>query len=218
MKIQSVSYNNNNVPNRAFRSVYPIYHWHKEAGQFAPVFDVETAKKYQKQILGILNRTKHLCGKFSEQFIKEVHELLSEYDKDFGEEPCALSFYDQNAGVKRGWDGNIYDIKPCTYLITGKDALFFEKYYRRPIGHVKFDAKMYNTTDSPETKQALLDYYFNGRDFVNQKVKDFNEKVNMELHTIFEDDRPVKIGFCPKAGSENPFVKMGYYDTTSQDS
>ena len=210
MKIESAPYFNYSQK-QTFKSVYPIYHWHNNGGIFMPVFDVPTAKKYQKQILGILNRTKHLCGKFSDEFINSVHENISEHDKDFDEEPCALSFYNYHSGIKTDWNDNIYEIKPCTYLITGSDALFFEKYFRRPIGYTKFDAKIYNNADDSNVKEAMLSYYLNGKDFVKQKERLFREENNSELHTIFIDDKPVKIRFYPKNGKENPFVKMGYY-------
>ena len=212
MNIQPVS-SNYKVKDSAFRSVYPIYHWNYTNGKVSPVFDVKTAKKYQRKILNILNGTKKSYTNISKTFFKRILEHFSACDSDFKSEPCALSFYRNKGGIKTVWNGNVY-IKPCTYLITGDDALFYEQHYRRPIGYTKYDAKVYGTDKNPEIKDAMISYAINGAEFVQKKANEFSENHNLELHAIFKDNKLIKIGFYPNAGEGNPFVKMGYYKTS----
>ncbi len=212
MKISSLSSWNQNTNNKTFKSVYPVYHWHCQNGKYVPAFDITAAKKYQMKLLGILNRTEHLCKRISAEFINNIIKMVSACDKDYEAKPCALSFYNKAPGFKKAWNGHVYDVQPCTYMITGDDALFFEQHFRRPIGYTKYDAKMYNIDKNPEIKQSMLSYAVRGTDFVKEKEQEFAHKKNLEIHAIFKDNKLVKIGFYPKSGPENPFVKTGYYD------
>lgn len=212
MNIQPVSFNSQ-TKNSSFRSVYPIYHWNYKDGKVLPVFDVKTAKTYQRKILSILNGTIKNYEKIPKQFLKNILELFSNNDSDYKAEPCALSFYNNDGGVKTAWNGYVYGIVPCTYLITGDDALFFEKYFRRPIGYTKHDVKVYNMDKEPEIKGLMLSYAVRGAEFVQSKEADFSKKHNIELHAIFKEGELIKIGFYPKSGEKNPFIKMGYYET-----
>lgn len=212
MKINSLTSVNQNTSKQSFKSVYPVYHWHYKNGSYAPVFDVADAKKYQRKLLGIFNHTEHLCKKIPTAFITNIIKMISKCDIDYKKEPCALSFYNKIPGVKKAWNGNVYDIEPCAYMITGEDALFFEQHFRRPIGYSKYDAKIYNIDNNPEIKQRMSSYAVRGTDFVREKEKEFAHKNNLELHAIFKDDKLIKIGFYPQTGPENPFVKTGYYD------
>lgn len=211
MKIQAVSNLNYNSKGQAFKSVYPIYHWQCNGDKLEPILDVPAAKKCQKRILGILNSTEQYCKGLSLEFIKKIHNLILKDDKDFEKEHCAISFYDNKAGIKRDLNGNLYKIEPCTYLITGSDAIFFDLMFRRPIGHTKSDAKLYNLQDDPKIREDLLSYYLNGKDFVNAKSKEFEQEKNLELHAYFNGSKLEEIKFYPCLGAENPFVKMGYY-------
>ena len=213
MNIQPISLNYQ-TKNPSFGSVYPIYHWNYKDGKVVPVFDVKTAKTYQRKILSILNGTIKNYEKLPKQFLKSILEYFSKHDSDYKKESCALSFYNNQGGVKTSWNGYVYGIAPCTYLITGEDALFFEKYYRRPIGYTKYDAKIYNIDKNPEIKDSMVSYAIRGAEFVQKKEEDFSKKYNLEMHAIFKDNELIKIGFYPKSGNGNPFVKMGYYEAT----
>lgn len=212
MNIKPVSFNLKNG-SVSFGSVYPVYHWNYAEGKVSSEFDVITAKKYQRKILGILNGTIKSYTNISKTFFKKIREHFSACDPDFKSEPCALSFYRKGGGNKTTWNGNTH-IVPCTYLITGDDALFFEQHYRRPIGYTKYDAKIYGIDKHPEIKSAQIVYAINGAEFVKKKAKEFSENYNLELHAIFKDNKLIKIGFYPRSGEKNPFVKMGYYETS----
>ena len=91
---------------------------------------------------------------------------------------------------------------------------FLKRYYRRPIGYTKYDAKIYNTNENPKIKESMLSYAIRSAEFVKNKETDFSKKHNVELHAIFQDNKLIKIGFYPKSGPKNPFVKMRYYEPT----
>lgn len=196
MKIQPT--NNYQNLNPQFKAAYPVYHWVAETNAgYKPVMDSEITRKLQRTIVSLSNKFKK---KDASALSKKVGDYLSKCDIDFRRICFARSFYDRFGG----WNKTLDKPKAISYLITGKDALNFDKNFRT------------------NTKQSIDSYNSIGQDFINSTNKKLYDADGIEygLHTKFEIIRTktgkikeyklVNMKFCPESGERNPFERLGY--------
>ncbi len=226
MQIQSInnySSQKQQIRNPQFKAAYPVYHWvaEKSGGSYAPAVSNELNKKLQGIIVRLFNQT----SKFSktahgEEVIKKLKtdELAGIGDNDYAFNSVVRTFNNKGGG----WKGRFI---PINYLITGNDVSLFDEEFGKPIGKSSVLApKINGVPSSAEYKKAIKDYVLGGLNFVNnsgRKIKD-ERGVEYGLHTKFEvvrdkhgevkDYELIDIKFCPETGSENPFVRTGYYE------
>lgn len=144
-------------------------------------------------------------------FTQKIHNFVRHNDKDYADCPHVRTFYNRNGGYRAN------KFEPLVYLMTGKDALRFEKEYAKPIGCLNNA----NMKFSAELQQAKHDYWRKGFDFVNKRAQQYCDKNKMpyELHvkinTNRNDSGQIKgynimgMGYYPSEGSNNPFVITG---------
>ena len=210
---QNLSYNRvNSRP--VFKASSPVMHWVAEVnGGYSPVATAELTKKLQRKIVSLLNGTKKNLSDFE----KQVKDYIARCDIDYRRDAVVRSYYDKKAG----WDGKIFE--PISYLLTGRDAIEFDKTFGQAIGIAVKDAPRKNGhAASAEVAIAKGDYVHNGKNFVKSKSRRLYDSngISHSLHTKFQIKRSktgrikdyelVGVKFCPDEGSKNPFVVMGY--------
>ena len=201
-----------------FRACYPVTHWVAEnSGSYAPVLTVELAKKLQGVLVRFLNAN---AAKFNEEkalLCKQVKNFISSRDRDYQNTSFVRSFYDKNGG----WKGN--KVYPLSYLITGRDAQYFEQRFGSPVGAAKSSCTLPNwMPNSAELNLALNDYFQGGLQYVKKRSKDFcdSNRVPYGLHAKYQVIRTKSgkikgyqlkgLGYYPEEGPENPFVKLKF--------
>ena len=223
MQLQSI---NNNLQsknqNPRFKSAYPVYHWvaEKSGGSYAPAVTHDLNKKLQGIIVRLFNRTSKLSTtEFGKLMIEKLKPRKTDGvgDKDYRSNPIVRTFSDKNGG----WDKKFI---PINYIISGNNVSEFNKKYAEPIGkNSAISPRINGIPSSAEYRSALRDYVLGGLNYVRKpelQIKDQDEMV-YGLHTKFEVVRNkngkikgyelVDIKFCPETGSENPFIRTGYY-------
>ena len=219
-----------------FKSVYPVRIWLREmGGGYAPVATKDLSKTLSTKIVNILNKsrvelnakTKELenlkkqggASSRTDMFItrikisKWIKEFISKFDKDFAKQN--KNYFEKPNTRAFCVDGGYYKNKlnPCSYLITGDDAKYFNTNFGKPIGLSIKLANGYKNT--AEHEQACTDYWKKGFNYVLKKAKEFkiNEtpaELHIKMETVRTKTGTIKgyningIGFFPQSGPENP--------------
>lgn len=216
MRIQSIQQNNSTN----FKSVYPVVHWVREAGErrYAPALSQELNEKLQRSLVRMLNSDEKKVKPEKLPFISKLKQLVSSGDKDFSNNSKARSFYNQQGG----WSESGFE--PFGYILTGDNAEHMSETLGKPIGRAKGAAPRLGDelAETAEVKISVNDYVKRGLNYVKKLSSRFrnDKKVKMGLHTKFKVIR-TKNGkikgfefedarFCPESGADNPFVKTGY--------
>lgn len=223
MQIQNLSLNQPAMKQTSFKSVYPVYHWHKPVDQYVPALqDIKDVKRYQRMLTGMLNSQAVGKEHAPTTFLQDVIKYISHWDKDYKEIPYVRTFLNYNGGIKTAWNGNIYEVKPMAYLLTGKDAVRFDKDYSKPIEYANASARQYDCEKLAEMEitGAKRSYGYGGAAYVNGELGKFKDKETqkpLELHTIIygkptsRKAQIIKMGFFPTNDSTNPLVINGYW-------
>jgi hypothetical protein len=219
MQIQPVCIKSNNKQHTNFKSVYPVYHWYKPNDKFIPATDLKIVHKFQRLLTGLLVKgNKYDLSIPGKTFIHGVMNFIANNDNDYKNIPYVRSFYNAKGGCKRDWKGEIYDIVPSAYLLTGNDAVDFENLFGKPIGRVRKTENYSEKEILAEIRKAKIAYATKGPKFIKERANKFVDKETsrqLELHTIFtqpDKNKPpklIKLGFFTKGGENNPFIKNG---------
>ena len=220
VQIQNLSLPQNNIKSTNFKSVYPVYYWHKPADSYVPAFDMKNVKRYQRMLTGILNSLTVGKNHKVTTFMQDVIKYIANWDKDYKKNPYVRTFLNYNGGIKTSWNGNVSKIEPCAYLLSGRDAVDFDTMYSKPIKYTNAAAKQYDSKKlaKKEIDKAKKSYGYGGSAYVKGelgKFKDENTRKPLELHVIIvgkptsRSAKIYKIGFFPTDGSNNPFVTNG---------
>ena len=200
-----------------FKACYPVTHWVAETNAgFAPVMTVEFAKKLQGILVRFLNSAPDKYSDAKAVLCRKIKNFIASNDKSYNEIRFVRSFYDKDGGWKE-------KVKPVSYLITGRDAQYFEQTYGTPVGVHKGNAPILGGKPrSAELDGALNDYFKGGLKFVKSRAKDFCDANGMPygLHAKYQVIRTrngnikeyklVGLGYYPEEGPANPFVKLKY--------
>lgn len=207
-------------PNTNFKAVYKVYHWHKPEGVWRPAFeDMSDVKTYQRKLTNILN-CRSTTAKIIKQndFTKRILDVIKEKDADFKAEPYVCSFPNYDGGFKTAWNGNV-SAEACMYILTGKDAVDFKKWYSKPIEYAQDIAKQYDDAriGEIEVEQAKTSYGFGGMAYIRDKLGRFRDAVSgrpLELHAIYigktaKGSKLHSVKFFETNGYDNPLMKRG---------
>lgn len=220
MQIQNSLQNSNLSYKTNFKSVYPVYHWHKIGKSYAPAFDMNLIRRYQNILTRMLNS--RVAGGRKQNpttFLQEIVKYISEKDIDYKNIPYVRTFFNYKGGIKEAWNGNAI-IEPMAYILTGRDAVDFENMYGKPVGTAQKISKQYDDEriGKLEIEQAKSAYGFGGRAYIKDSLGKFKDLITgrpLELHTIFIDGKQkkppilLKLAFFQKDGFDNPLVTNG---------
>ena len=220
MQIQNMSFAQNNVNKTSFKSVYPVYHWHKPTDKYVPALqDIKDVKRYQRMLTGMLNSRVSAKQHKPTTFLQDVIKYISEWDTDYKNNPYVRTFFNYKGGYKNDRDGNAIDVKPYAYLLTGKDAVEFDTMYSKPIGWTykavrEYDSDKYAEMEISESKRS---YGYGGAAYIKQELGKFKSAngTPLELHTIIggnPDSRSakiIKLSFFQTNDKNNPFIANG---------
>lgn len=222
MQIQNVTSSCTRCNNTNFKSVYPVYHWYKPADKYIPAFDKSRVRRYQKILTGMLNAKINTSEKLkSSKFLQEVLKFVSAHDRDFNNLPYVRTYFDYKGGLKTAWNGNVYEVKPSAYILTGRDAADFENMYGKPLGSAKSTANnggQMNIHQRAELENAKLCYAYGGERFVLEKMKLFKNPETgnpLELHVIMSGGenshkaKVIKLNYFETGAKNNPLVTNG---------
>lgn len=229
MQVQSVTSNPYSMQQPNFKSKFPVYHWHKPADEYFVTFDMRTVQRYQKILMKILNTLIFDHSNPPKTFLERVNDYVFQWDKDYKnfpkensltDFPFVKSAYDRRGGYKTAYNGNIYEVKPMAYLMTGDDAVNYEVLYSKPIPRAYKIARQYDdkVLKENEVKEAKMSYGYGGIAYAKDMDKRLLHPVTkkpVELHTVFKINPKtnyptlIKLEFFETGGKDNPFVKNG---------
>ena len=213
MKIQPNNYTYQNTTN--FKSVYPVVHWVCEAnGSYAPIANLNLAKKLQGKIVRILNKPLNDTKKNIKPEEQKLRAYIGSSDIDYRNVSVVRSFYNR---IK----GSINKYTPVSYLISGDDVKVVNEYLTKHIGRAKEGKQdLISKPYSPELAEAIRHYNIDGLKFVQDKDKQLTDEAGFTyiLHTKFEIIRN-KLGqikdykfqdarFLPSEGTKNPLERI----------
>jgi len=218
MQISNIEVKNTNYTSKCnFKSVYPVYHWHRVNGKFVPATDSNVVHRYQKLLAGILRQGGFLDLEHGgKSFLYQIASFVAQFDSDYKYGRYVRSFYDNHGGYKYDSKGEAYKIVPSAYLLTGKDAIEFEETFGRPIGKLKNEEELTEKELDRAVKRAKVAFATKGYRFVKErcgKLKDKDTQKPLELHTIFvqwnKHKKPelIKLGFFQQGDENNPLIK-----------
>lgn len=214
MKVQSIQNNQT-----TFKSGYPVIHWVRETkGGYAPVVTEELNKSLQRKLVRMLNSDIKDAKPADVPLISKLKSVVLQNDKDYVNNSVVRSYYNSEGNL----DGD--RIEPFGYILTGQHCEQMSNRFGKPIGRAKSEAPRIDgeLKVTAETKLAVFNYVKVGLNYVKRLASNFNKKnpLSSELHTKFVVER-TKTGriknikfedakFCPSAGPNNPFERMGY--------
>ena len=250
MQIQTIKNDSLFSKNKApqFRSVYPVVFWVAEkGGSYAPVVTKDFSKTLATKLVNILNysqkeitetlknieiKRKELgldnynnLTKIKMEAARNLKNFIAYFDSDFAKQnslytqkPKTRSFTTQG-----GFENGKYT--PTAYIMTGNDAIVFEKNFGKPIGLSR--ALGGNKYVTAELERAIADYWTKGYRYIKNKAKVFQiNNQPAELHVKVETVRArtgniksyniIGAKFFPQKGSENPLEKTGWLKNSSK--
>lgn len=218
MHIQQI--NQNFVRQNSFKSIHPVYHWHKLCGVYTPATKIEDIRHYQRVMIALLNsRTSGGRKHTPSTFLQKIVDYLSKLDKDYQELPYVRSFLNYKGGYKNDINGDVIKVEPYAYILTGRDAVDFGDLYCKPIKEVHSMVKGYEDTTIAKNsiERTKLSYGYGGASYIRALIKKAKEsgKPILELHTIFsklpDKDKPslIKLGLFQTGAEDNPLITNG---------
>lgn len=169
--------------------------------------------KDKKEISSLLKQTRKLETELAScNLMQRIKRFITRSDSDYADCPYVRAYYNRNGGIKNG------GFEPIVYLLTGKDAIFFEEKFGKPIGKLKQQSGLEH---SAELQSAKADYWLQGVNYVKKRSKQslLRKGVPQELHIKAETIRNrtgkikgyniVDMKYFPTTGEKNPFVITG---------
>ena len=185
MQIQATNNYSRNNQQTNFKSAYPVIYWVKNTGTVgkeAPTITKDLTEKLQSKLVRYLNRTFSKSDPQKVNIMGRAFTFLRREDTDYQNSPIVRSFYNTSAGTQKN------GIKPIAYLLTGKDVVFFENTYAKPIGRNRAESPVINgKRNSAELDIAINKYHKQGFNYVKNRAEEFRKKGEItELHVQFE--------------------------------
>ena len=219
MFVSSITPGNNSYSKTcSFKSVYSVYHWYKFNGKYKPSTDKQIITDCQRVLASILKREADLgLEREGKSFTLNLAKWFAGHDTDYAKGKYVRSLYNNRGGVKRRLHNGTYIIEPKVYIITGFDAIEFEREFGPPISTlINREASEKEIKEAREKAQAA--FATKGLNFVRQKIEEASANdpsKPSEIHTIFsrpiesKPPRLIRIKFCRTGAPDNPLIRNG---------